>query len=831
MDKNYDLNLPEWGPYNKKYLGASHVADKNAGLRFDLALFPGYYRRSVMLPKDLMDSGAKMLASSADVSHFIYRYELEWKDRVFTDADFSSDNNVMTVTCTVYNNTESPESVTLNACMSMHCCSQNHTDIHSFRAVTEDSLWIDAVDYDDISCACSLACDGLYIGEERESGFAGGSFLSGKYFNLNSHYAKYSFPETKTDKIGIRYRGGGKIKTVFGGRAVEFTLPYSESITYRTFRGLGISCGEMEISPVEGSFDIDGFVIGSTCENADFIPEFDGFSPEITEKNGKTEISFGSIKYTVETDCGEYTVRKIISDDIGQTLSEKIHDHVSSVLKGCGSEETVDLFIRPIFVAPNSSEKITIKITAEYTGGFKANHEIYSPKFNPEGEKYIFSQKTMSAVTLTNVVWPIYSRRGYIKHNTPGRNWDSLYTWDSGFIGLGLSSIDINRAKDCLNAYLTPPNDIHSPCIFHGSPLPIQIFLYAEIFGKTGDLNFLKEFFPFIKNQYDFYSRMKYADSGKNTGIFSLWHIFYNSGGWDDYPPQRYVHENRLEETAKPVINTAVTVLCAKILKNLAEFIGEDVSCFEGDIEFYSDALNKYAWDEDSGYYGYITDGDEPKILKNGGINANMGLDGAYPYIAGISDRHRSEKIVRNIKEGLMTDIGLGVVDRRAPYYSDSGYWNGSVWMPHQWILWKALLDNGETDLANKIAFTALDLWKTETDHTYNCYEHFMVKNGRGAGFHQFSGLSTPVLLWGETYFKPNSITCGFLSNVTEKSLSNTRISFRFHGKGTVLICLDEKYGYEFKTSGKTEQINNGTYAVSFAHTADETITVTLKGN
>jgi hypothetical protein len=41
MEKNYSLNLPEWGPYNKTYLGASHIADKKKGLRFDLNLFPG----------------------------------------------------------------------------------------------------------------------------------------------------------------------------------------------------------------------------------------------------------------------------------------------------------------------------------------------------------------------------------------------------------------------------------------------------------------------------------------------------------------------------------------------------------------------------------------------------------------------------------------------------------------------------------------------------------------------------------------------------------------------------------------------------------------------
>ena len=34
----------------------------------------------------------------------------------------------------------------------------------------------------------------------------------------------------------------------------------------------------------------------------------------------------------------------------------------------------------------------------------------------------------MIATTLTNVVYPIYTKRSYIRHNTPGRWWDCLYT-------------------------------------------------------------------------------------------------------------------------------------------------------------------------------------------------------------------------------------------------------------------------------------------------------------------------------------------------------------------------------------------------------------------
>ena len=46
-----DLDLPQWGPYNKKYDGFSHIAHPEQGLRFDVDVFPGFYRRGIMNTK------------------------------------------------------------------------------------------------------------------------------------------------------------------------------------------------------------------------------------------------------------------------------------------------------------------------------------------------------------------------------------------------------------------------------------------------------------------------------------------------------------------------------------------------------------------------------------------------------------------------------------------------------------------------------------------------------------------------------------------------------------------------------------------------------------
>ena len=84
------MRLPPWGPYTKTYNGISHIADLERGLRFDLSVFPGHYRREVMVPNVNWESGFHPWEAAPDLSFLSYRYELVWKDRVYCDVSFST---------------------------------------------------------------------------------------------------------------------------------------------------------------------------------------------------------------------------------------------------------------------------------------------------------------------------------------------------------------------------------------------------------------------------------------------------------------------------------------------------------------------------------------------------------------------------------------------------------------------------------------------------------------------------------------------------------------------------------------------------------------------
>ena len=846
QSKKFDLTLPHWGPYNKEYLGVCHMADPERGATFNVELFPGFFRRRVLVSHSTSDNGLKMWGANAALTRFSYRYELEWKDAVYCDADFVITNDCRCdITCTFVNNTKLPQSVNMNLCASLQYPTvKEGRDVVGYRAVDtavlpEGCVFVDAVDYRHIVCAEVLASDGRYLGEQTISHATGkGTAISGKHFSSPEHSVIY--PVEVANKAIIRYMAqedteiivsvGDEKRAIYLPKAVEFA---TVAVT------LPDNCREITLMPTGKPITLDCLVFGEDADKTEFRPLPHNVEATRTLEGNRMTLAYKGIPttYTLTWQEPAQMVRRYYYTDIGRALSLCIHDHVSAVLRakdGIGVYENV--MSEPLFLAAGESRALHFTVTGGECQALGEAPEIYEVTANLDGRPYVFSQNMMAYNTFLNVVYPIYTRRQFIRHNTPGRNWDSLYSWDSGFIGMGLATADFDRAYDCLNTYLTPVGDTHSPYIFHGSVVPTQIFLYQYLFNKyPHKRDKLKALYPMIRQFFDFYAKMDERSDQTKSGLLKTWNIFYNSGGWDDYPPQDYLRlvakkglEGPSYKDTSPVITSSVTVLIAKILRGISDEMGiGDGEEYDNVIAKYSNAILKHAWNEQTGYFSYVTHdekGQPSGFLKyKDGSDYNQGFDGIYPYIAGITDGIQDARILANVKDGMMTPIGLGVVDTRASYYRSDGYWNGSVWMPHQWILWRALLDYGEGQLAFDIADTALKIWKREVDESYCCFEHFMSSNGRGSGFHQFSGLSTPILMFFESYYTPGTVTVGFEATVVSEvwNTDKTELSLQVKCGGkrpTALICLAAGKHYSFTVNGQAvepKQINDGAYEIA----------------
>lgn len=99
-------------------------------------------------------------------------------------------------------------------------------------------------------------------------------------------------------------------------------------------------------------------------------------------------------------------------------------------------------------------------------------------------------------------------------------------------------------------------------------------------------------------------------------------------------------------------------------------------------------------------------------------------------------------------------------------------------------------LDIGKGEQAYQIAQTALDKWEQECQESYYTFEHFIISSGRGAGWHQFSGLSSPILNWFAAYYKPGKVSTGFEIWIAENHLIQIILSIAPRFLLTILHCL-----------------------------------------
>ncbi len=802
----HDLRLPDWGPYTKKYIGISHVADADRGWRFDLSVAPGFYRRKIDLPNGLWESGYHPWEASPGLDYFCHRHELEWKDRVYCDIAFAGEEaSGRLIRCECVNETDAPQTVVLHLLASLEFPAGNR----SRASLPPGAVWVNALDYLSFEYgerrpADGLASDLLMRGEVRGEGFVSGSGLGlGRTPGDGAAFEYACAGAFQNAMLLLRCRAAAHaaVRLRFDGgegHTVEFQPTGGEFALVPVSLGpVGAGSHRLEAVALEGGLvEWDGFVLVEAAQAAAvrFEPEKRDPRPEQLPgpRPNTLFLKYSGLEhgYGIAWGGGHFTIREFLGDDLDCLMRHRVHDHVSSVLRGQGAGHHTDVFLYPIALAPHSREIIegyvcqgtreevmarleTVDLKgAEAARAFKTGRARASlPSSTPAGKAFEFSQARMAATTLLNVVYPARARRSFIKHNTPGRWWDSLYTWDSGFIGLGLLELDVDRAVDCLGAYLTEPDDPHAAFVHHGSPVPVQHYLYQELWNRTGSRELLRRFYPGLRQYHRFLAGRDPRSSTRRlkSGLLQTWDYFYNSGGWDDYPPQCHVHAQHLEALVATASNTAHCIRAAKILRAAALELGEEADAAEyaEDIATLGAALQLHAWDDPSGYFGYVAHdarGNPMGILRHeSGANFNMGLDGVSPLVAGVCTPGQRRRLLAALgsSQALMTPIGLSTVDQSAPYYREDGYWNGAVWMPHQWFIWKTLLDLGEADLAFHVAQTALTLWANETGLSYHCFEHFIIKTGRGAGWHQFGGLSTPVLSWFAAYYVPGRLTGG----------------------------------------------------------------------
>lgn len=863
------IKMPLWGPYSKKYMGISRVIEEmtQIGARYDFSVHPTLWNSSTPVPNVTVPSSYHLWNCRNDYSYYSYRYELLWKDRVYADVSFSKINDeAILMRCEFVNNTELLQNCILNVFASLEFPYPTYCKI----TTPEKCVIKTANDYDEYTYAVSRPWDsenpdGMFKGMFVDKEFYLGKGLGDRCENYHVHFLNLKpFGCEKGDKVSYTIKAERfdnpvialRYKTVTDGDAEFYMngehiiLPNSDKLTlaylpYKdkfTLESLGKAGVELDFLAVIENKDKKELKV----QYADY-PYKPSIETETLENGHRTVLTYNGIdepfyilthnkntrERTLLTGCLEDALINRLSN--GDHTYDDLQETFSNSFKRKHSDDGFfhNSLIKSVFVDANSShteyivlshEKFEPLSLDEYEKIYinaKADNE--ENKFNEAGKKYSLSTEILKSTLLTNVVYPVYRHGENVVHHTPGKRWDSFYTWDSGFIGMGLLEFSPKLCQYALDMYLCDDTNKDFAFLLHGSLVPTQFVEYLELLKRTENKNDLEFLYDKAKLYYEFLRGRSHGSTCAkfNNGLLTTYDYWYSHCGMDDYPAQVEMMNKHSQKYTCPCLSTAQIIRAGKIMKMVAYSLGrsEDINVYDEDIQYSSNALNDLAWDEESGYFGYTLydeAGNVKGIMKTAdGENWNKGMDGVYPIVAGAVSGERKKRLLEHIKNPneMWSQAGISAVDMSASYYFDDGYWNGNVWMSHQWFIWKTMLDNGEADFAFEIADRALNIWKEETDFSYYTYECFGIATKRGGWFHNFGGLSAPICIWANCYYKPQTVTSGFdvWTDYQKTTDTSAEISFKYFGendKYTMIVTLSDKAKYTALLDSEEIQFN-----------------------
>ncbi|MDD7739754.1 MAG: trehalase family glycosidase [Fusicatenibacter sp.] len=879
MREEQKTRMPLWGPYSKKYMGLSRMMKESriCGARFDLVVYPTYANSSVPVPNVTVPSGYHPFACDNEGNYYRYRYELIWKDQLYADVDlFAIDEETWGICVDYHNQTQKPQNCLLN----FFAAIEYPMKWFCRPVLPQKNEFWDALDYKEFYFQKDrpwkhLSPDALRPGEVSVPEFTNGCGLGETFYHLMaSHLSLKWFGGDKGDGVSwhrtlsddyqnavltVRYKtpleqGDVPFTVTFGEKSQTLFFPASKEAASVVVPLGELKKGEFDLRMCAGGTDGNGVVLDYLCiteaneagkiENRMEQPDV---IPEITREDGQEvyRYRYGEAPIYFSIENPRVRRRKLNSGCLEDALitrltnSDHTYDDLTRSFTGSFSEKHSDdgfydnHVVEAIFLQGGESRREYAWVsTKKVHFSHKELEELWKKRaaaaketgHNPEGEPYELSVRLLKSALFTNVVYPIFRHGEPIAHYTPGKRWDSLYTWDSGFIGLGMLEYSPEKAEYIMDVYLSEEENTDFAFLFHGSLIPTQFYLYYEMMQKAAKekRSDLKKYYPMFRRAWRFYSgRSEGSFTGRIPGdLLTPYDYFYNASGMDDYPPQVALHREHLEKNILPVCTNAHFIRFSKMMIQIAKQFGyeEDIREYQEACDRVSKALLEKSWDEDSGYFGYVLYREEDQtweILRTPeGENYNKGVDGITPLIDGICSLQQEQKLLAHLKseQELMSPVGISTVDMSASYYYDNGYWNGSVWFPYQYLIWKALLDIGENALAFQVAQRALSAWKQEVDFSYNTFEMIQIATAQGGWFHQFGGLSAPIAIWYQAYYRRGTVTAGFETWIESaeftEDVSEAKVSYRLCSRkeNRLVVVMNSAYDYQVTQDGEPVQ-------------------------
>jgi hypothetical protein len=91
----------------------------------------------------------------------------------------------------------------------------------------------------------------------------------------------------------------------------------------------------------------------------------------------------------------------------------------------------------------------------------------------------------------------------------------------------------------------------------------------------------------------------------------------------------------------------------------------------------------------------------------------------------------------------------------------------------------------------------------------------FNITSGRGGWFHNFGGLSTPVNIWTNAYYKPKTLSTGLdimvMNSSSNKDATEFNCNLKYYGNNekysVIVVMTDKKDNYNVTVNGEDAEV------------------------
>jgi glycogen debranching enzyme len=375
-----------------------------------------------------------------------------------------------------------------------------------------------------------------------------------------------------------------------------------------------------------------------------------------------------------------------------------------------------------------------------------------------------------------NLFWMILYQPGNHRLYTPaGRRWIfpkpdgspdhwTIFEWDSFFNALEVGIESFKHAKEIIQAVLEtqyPNGNIPNwRGRFGGTPdrsqPPVGSYVVLKLFQRMGDLDFLRNAYPFLTKWHSFWKTQKenglvFRDGNKD-GLLE-WGtnselVAQNVPPWEKNVEgkQRALWESGQDDLpnwddasfsleAETLTMNCLDLNClyaldAWCLAQIANYMNRraDYRKYLEEYQEMKNLINVYLWDDINGFYF--------DRHWDGKFSTRKAASNFYPLLARIPDQKRALLMIKrllNPKE-FWGDYVIPTISRDDPAYKDQQYWRGTIWPPTNYLVYQGLKAYSFDAIASEFAKRSSALFLRSWENFQICPENYDSRTGEAGG-------------------------------------------------------------------------------------------------